>query len=215
MAVFEIFSHAYDYIYYLIACMTALSLYWYFISRRRRLLAEFIRGGVSKRIYKLDNTVAASGPADIKFNASVDKTMRGYLYAEIIDGEAQGWNFAIKGSETEINLEDGQTCELFGSSYMFHSYLGSHKPYRGHFISIFLMILFSLIVQLYFSVYAALLYKNIDPDYDLKWAETLSLPEDISYWSIPFLCLFMLEAVILAFVGIDHPRRITPEVILA
>ncbi|MDR1558122.1 MAG: FtsW/RodA/SpoVE family cell cycle protein [Clostridiales bacterium] len=215
MAVFQIFSHAYDYIYYLIAGMAVLSIYWFFISRRRRVLAEFIGAGKSKHVYKLDNTVAASGQADIKFDAYSDKAASGYLYATVTDGEPHGWTYAVKGSETESNLEDGQSLELFGRSYTFHSYLGEHKPYRGHFISIFLLALFSLIVQLYFSVYAGLMYRDIDPFYNLQLAASLNLPGGMSYWIIPFIGLFMLEALILAFIGIDHPRRITPEVILA
>ena len=90
-----------------------------------------------------------------------------------------------------------------------------NKPYKGHFISIVLLAVFSLIIQMYFSVYASFKYINIDPFYDLALASSLRLPAGINYWIIPFFGFFLLEAVFLGFIGIDHSRRITPEIILS
>jgi len=215
MAVFQIFSNAEEYIYYLTLGMLLLSVYWYFISRRRRVLAAFFSDGKPIRVYKLDNTAAAKGFADIRFPNYETKPARAYLCTDVSGGEPQGWTFRTKGGGSAINIEDGQPYELYGRSYIFRSYLGTHKPYRGHFISILLLVVFSLVIQMYFSVYASFEYIKIDQMYDMQLASSLRLPDELNYWIIPFFGLFLLEAVILGFIGIDHSRRITPDIILS
>ena len=213
MAVYQIFSHAEDYINYFIAGMIVLTFYWYAISRRRRLLAEFINDSKTKRVYKLDNTIACKGMADIKLKGFEEKPRRAYLRANIADGVPQGWALSTRGDDSVINLEDGKSYDLFGLSYVFRSYLGTHKPYGGHFISIILIAAFSLIIQIYFSVYAGFEYINIDSGYGLKLAAFFSLSREMDYW-ISFFGLLSLEALIWVIISIANPRRITPEIIL-
>ena len=94
-------------------------------------------------------------------------------------------------------------------------YLISRKRQIPAYISIILIAVFSLITQIYFSVYAGFEYAGIDPSYNLKLASYFPFPGEINYWIIPFLGLFLTESVILCFIGMDHSYRITPEVILS
>ena len=211
--VYQIFAHAEDYINYLIAGMVVLSCYWYLISRRRRVLAKFVRDGKTKRVYKLENTITNKGFADIKLKGSLDKRTKGFLNAVFSDGAARGWRLWVKDGDSAIDLDDGKSYEVFGRSYVFQSCLGTHKAYRGHFISIILMTACSLMVQLYLGVYACFQYGYIDPNYGLPLASLLRVSHDMAYW-ISFLGLWSLEALILVIVSIVNARRITPEVVL-
>jgi len=85
--------------------------------------------------------------------------------------------------------------------------------YRGHFISIILIAASSLIIQLYLSVYAGFVYKNINPDFGRNIAGLIRLPGDMDCL-VTFLGLLSVEALMLVIISIANSRRITPEIIL-
>ena len=224
MEYYQYFQHAEEYVNWLLAGMIVLSCYWFLISRRRRVLADFTSDGRTFHVYKLDNSIAGGGLADVRLKGSTGKPNRGYLRAAVRRGRPAGWTLTVKGNNPQ-NLQDGQSYGIFGRLFVFHSYLGAHKPYRGHFIPIILITAFSLIVQLYFSVYASFNYANVDPRYSFNLTLLLSLPAPVNPQSLlnlvrevgigmgPFLGLFALEALLLVITSIANSRRLTPEVI--
>jgi cell division protein FtsW (lipid II flippase) len=126
------------------------------------------------------------------------------------------WMFYPKHGEPS-EMEHGQSYDCFGKGYIF-SVCDNILP-RGHFIAIFLLCLCSLTTQLYFAILAGFSSGDGYP-----FANVLSalqtpaqniLSGDITPGLIPYASLFMLEAIILGFLGISRPRRLTPEIVLS
>ena len=218
MDLYPVFQNAEDYINCLLAGIIVLSCYWYLISKRRRVLAELSCNGKSKRVYKLDNSVSGWGFADIRLKKEKGRYRRAYLNADIKNSVPRGWKLSIKGEKVK-NLTDGDSIDIYGRSYVFHSRLGTHKAYRGHFIPIILIAAFSLLIQLYFSIYASFEYANINPNFSISLpsaittAALLDLARNTQFWYSP-LGLFTFEVILLVIVSIFNSRRLTPEVII-
>ncbi|MDR0999857.1 MAG: hypothetical protein LBL96_03510 [Clostridiales bacterium] len=125
------------------------------------------------------------------------------------------WMFYPKRGEP-YEMHNGQNYDYFGKTYTFS--VCTALPPRGHFIAIFLLCLCSLAVQLYFSILAGF---SCGGDY--PFANALShlqmspgiVPDGITPGLIPYVALFMLEAIVIGFIGVSQPRRLTPEVVLS
>jgi cell division protein FtsW (lipid II flippase) len=202
---YEIFSHFTELTFYIMLAMSALSVYWYIISARRRKLAAFKSEGKELPIYKQDNTIGTSHNVDLRFpnSTAVKRPSNGLITAT---GAYNNLNWTYDS----VPLVSGATFDIYGRNYTFITY--EPVTYRGHFISIFLLCLLSLIVQLYYCVNAIFMYQA--PSINL-FAGLPPLPEGMTYWVIPFIILFLTEALILGFLGVSCPKRLTPEIILA